>query len=69
MRRFAISWFLTLHPVDDGNGRLTRHLDRSRAAAQADSHSMRLYAVPVAILGTAGDYLLIERLESAQRAR
>ncbi|WP_323931311.1 Fic family protein, partial [Aeromonas caviae] len=50
--RAAIShlWFLTLHPVDDGNGRLARALT-DLALSQADSHSIRLYAMSVAILG------------------
>ncbi|WP_252353692.1 Fic family protein [Aeromonas jandaei] len=57
-------WFLTLHPVDDGNGRLARALT-DLALSQADSHSMRLYAMPVAILELRGDYY--RALESAQR--
>ena len=57
-------WFLTLHPVDDGNGRLARALT-DLALSQADSHSMRLYAMPVAILERRGDYY--RALESAQR--
>ena len=57
-------WFVTLHPVDDGNGRLTRALT-DLALSQADSHSMRLYAMPVAILELRGDYY--RALESAQK--
>ncbi|MGL5846765.1 MAG: Fic family protein [Aeromonas veronii] len=57
-------WFVTLHPVDDGNGRLTRALT-DLALAQADSHSIRLYAMSVAILELRGDYY--RALESAQR--
>ncbi|MGT4068606.1 UNVERIFIED_CONTAM: Fic family protein [Aeromonas hydrophila] len=57
-------WFLTQHPVDDGNGRLARALT-DLALSQADSHSMRLYAMPVAILELRGDYY--RALESAQR--
>ncbi len=64
--RAAIShlWFLTLHPVDDGNGRLARALT-DLALSQADSHSIRLYAMSVAILELRGDYY--RALESAQR--
>ena len=57
-------WFVTLHPVDDGNGRLTRALT-DLALSQADSHSIRLYAMSVAILELRGDYYMT--LESAQR--
>ena len=57
-------WFLTLHPVDDGNGRLARALT-DLALSQADSQSIRLYAMSVAILDRRGDYY--RALESAQR--
>ncbi|WP_395950184.1 Fic family protein [Aeromonas mytilicola subsp. aquatica] len=57
-------WFVTLHPVDDGNGRLTRALT-DLALSQADSQSIRLYAMSVAILERRGDYY--RALESAQR--
>ncbi len=57
-------WFVTLHPVDDGNGRLARALT-DLALSQADSHSIRLYAMSVAILELRGDYY--RALESAQR--
>ncbi|TNI72226.1 cell filamentation protein Fic [Aeromonas media] len=57
-------WFVTLHPVDDGNGRLTRALT-DLALSQADSHSIRLYAMSVAILERRADYY--RALESAQK--
>lgn len=57
-------WFVTLHPVDDGNGRLTRALT-DLALAQADSHSIRLYAMSVAILERRADYY--RTLGSAQK--
>ncbi|WP_429232985.1 Fic family protein [Aeromonas salmonicida] len=64
--RAAIShfWFVTLHPVDDGNGRLTRALT-DLALSQADSHSIWLYAMSVAILERRADYY--RALESAQK--
>ena len=57
-------WFVTLHPVDDGNGRLTRALT-DLALSQADSHSIRLYAMSVAILERRADYY--RALGSAQK--
>ncbi len=57
-------WFLTLHPVDDGNGRLARALT-DLALSQADSQSIRLYAMSVAILERRTDYY--RALESAQK--
>ncbi|AXV22287.1 DUF4172 domain-containing protein [Aeromonas veronii] len=57
-------WFVTLHPVDDGNGRLTRALT-DLALSQADSQSIRLYAMSVAILERRDHYY--RALESAQR--
>ena len=57
-------WFVTLHPVDDGNGRLTRALT-DLALSQADSHSIRLYATSVAILERRADYY--RALGSAQK--
>lgn len=57
-------WFLTLHPVDDGNGRLARALT-DLALSQADSHSIRLYAMSVAILERRADYY--RALGSAQK--
>ncbi len=57
-------WFVTLHPVDDGNGRLARALT-DLALSQADSQSIRLYAMSVAILERRADYY--RALESTQR--
>lgn len=57
-------YLITLHPFEDGNGRLTRALT-DRALAQAESQSIRLYAMSEAIMARRGDYYAI--LESTQR--
>lgn len=57
-------WFVTLHPFDDGNGRMTRALT-DLALAQADSQSIRLYAMSPAILAHRADYYRI--LEQTQK--
>ncbi|MDR5907014.1 Fic family protein [Franzmannia qiaohouensis] len=57
-------WFVTLHPFEDGNGRLARAI-ADRALAQADRQSIRLYTMSAAILAERQDYYQV--LESSQR--
>lgn len=57
-------YLITLHPFEDGNGRLTRALT-DRALAQAEAQSIRLYAMSEAIMSRRSDYYAV--LESTQR--
>ncbi|MFC3034146.1 Fic family protein [Pseudoalteromonas fenneropenaei] len=59
-------WFVTLHPFDDGNGRLTRLLT-DLALAQAERQSVRFYAMSVAILTRRKSYYDI--LEQTQKGQ
>jgi Fic family protein len=58
-------WFVTLHPFDDGNGRLARAI-ADYALAQAESQSVRLYAMSASIMARRKEYYLI--LQQTQRA-
>ena len=57
-------WFVSLHPFDDGNGRLTRALT-DLALAQGEHQSIRFYAMSVAILAERKTYYA--QLEAAQK--
>jgi Fic family protein len=56
-------WLITLHPFDDGNGRVTRAVT-DRALAQAEQRSIRLYSVSAAIMAKrSGYYRHLERTQ------
>lgn len=53
-------WFVTLHPFDDGNGRLTRVIT-DLALAQGEQQAIRFYAMSASILDDrAGYYRILE---------
>ncbi len=57
-------WFVTLHPFDDGNGRLTRAIT-DLALAQGEQQAIRFYAMSANILNDRAGYYRI--LEASQK--
>src|SRR3990167_5281182 len=57
-------WFVTVHPFEDGNGRLTRAIT-DLALAQAEHQSIRFYTMSACILDDRNGYYRV--LESSQR--
>lgn len=57
-------WFVTLHPFDDGNGRLTRAIT-DLALAQGEHQAIRFYAMSASILDDRKGYYRI--LEATQK--
>ncbi|MBV7555719.1 Fic family protein [Pseudomonas sp. PDM28] len=58
-------WFVTLHPFDDGNGRLTRTIT-DLALAQGEAQAIRFYAMSASILEDRSGYYRV--LETSQKA-
>jgi Fic family protein len=58
-------WFITLHPFDDGNGRLARAIT-DYALAQAEHQAIRFYAMAASIMEERKAYYTI--LESTQKS-
>ena len=57
-------WLVTLHPFDDGNGRITRAVT-DRALAQAEQSTIRFYSLSAAIMARRNEYY--DQLEIAQK--
>lgn len=57
-------WFVTIHPFDDGNGRLSRIL-AERCLARADHTDIRLYSISSEIVRHKSDYYQV--LEKTQK--
>lgn len=57
-------WFVTIHPFDDGNGRLSRII-AERCLAEADQTDMRLYSISTEIEQRKSEYYAL--LEAHQK--
>lgn len=57
-------WLITLHPFDDGNGRVTRAMT-DRALAQAEQESIRFYSLSASIMAHRKEYYQL--LEQSQK--
>lgn len=56
-------WFVTLHPFDNGNGRLTRAITE-RLLAQSDNSTQRFYSMSAQILKQRNEYYkMLERTQ------
>ncbi len=58
-------WFVTLHPFNDGNGRLTRTIT-DLALAQGEAQAIRFYAMSASILDDRSGYYRV--LETCQKS-
>jgi len=59
-------WFITLHPFEDGNGRVARAIT-DRALAQSEQTSIRFYSLSAAIEAHRKDYYsILEKTQSCK---
>ncbi len=60
-------WFMTLHPFDDGNGRLTRAITE-RMLAKSEGSAQRFYSLSAQILNRRNEYYkVLERTQKGGR--